>query len=67
MIEQGTVISAFVEEVRKGPGSAESLMNMLRNGQNTIPCEAYTDSYSLFSYLASQHLKYPTEKGTFAS
>ena len=65
MVESGTIISAFIEEVRRGPATAEMLKKMIENGENTIPCDAYTDSYSLYSYLASVHLKYPAEKGTF--
>ncbi len=48
-----------------GHMTVQQVKEMLENGGNTIPCHAYTDSYSLFSYLASQHLKYPTEKDTY--
>ena len=65
MIEAGTILSTFIEEVERGPGIASTLCRMIENGTNVIPCEAYTDSYSLCSYLASVHLKYPTEKGTY--
>ena len=30
-----------------------------------MPLHMYTDSYSIFSYLKAQHLKFPAEKGTY--
>ena len=65
MVEYGTIISAFLEEVFSGPGSAEELRRKLETGNVKVPVHAYTDSYSLYSDLTSQHLKFPTEKATY--
>ena len=41
------------------------MMRAIRGGDVPLKIEALTDSYSIFSYLAAQHLKLPAEKGTF--
>ena len=41
------------------------MMRAINNGTLPLRSEALNDSYSIFSYLAAQHLKLPVEKGTF--
>ena len=41
------------------------MMRVTNNGNLPLRIEALTDSYSIFSYLAAQHLKLPVEQGTF--
>ena len=65
MADMAVVLLGFLEEVRHGPATAERLKELKDNGGYTIPLDMYTDSYSIFSYLHAQHLKFPTEKGTY--
>ena len=65
MIEMGTIIAGFTLETQSGPQSGESMMRAINHGSRAFRIEALTDSYSIFSYLAAQHLKLPAEKGTF--
>ena len=60
-----TIIAGFTHEVKMGPQSGESMMRAIRGGDVPLKIEALTDSYSIFSYLAAQHLKLPAEKGTY--
>ena len=41
------------------------MMRAINTGDLPLRIEALTDSYSIFSFLAAQHLKLPVEKGTF--
>ena len=65
MADMAVILLGFLEEVRHGPRTAESLRSLKDDGGYSTPLDMFTDSYSIFSYLRTQHLKFPAEKGTF--
>eukprot|EP00959_Pyramimonas_sp_CCMP1952_P052335 1094153-Pyramimonas_sp.AAC.2 len=56
---------SFFEEVRLGPQSAVEMKRICQAGEFVLSGEAFTDSGSLFSHLEADHLKFPSDKGTF--
>ena len=62
MIGMATIMTGFSFEVQYGAQSGSVIMKKLEAGEVSMPLDTFTDSYSIFSYLAAQHLKYPAEK-----
>ena len=65
MVDMAAILLGFMEEVRRGPQTAEQLKQIHDTGDYTIPLHITTDSNSIFSYLSAQHLKFPAEKATY--
>ena len=65
MIDVAIILRGFFHEVRNGTQTSLALRDMLEYGNFDMPLDAFTDSYSIFSYLRSQHLKMPADKSTF--
>ena len=65
MLGMSTILLGLMEELRRGPVPAVELVQLQRDGKFLMSMELFTDSYSIWSYLRSEHLKVPTEKATF--
>ena len=65
MADMAVILLGFLEEVRIGPTTAEQLRKLKDDGGYSTPFDMYTDSFSIFSYLRTQHLKFPAERGTY--
>ena len=65
MLDMATTLLGFLEEVKTGPQPAARLKELRENGGYSTPLDAFTDSGSLYSYLEADHLKFPSDKGTF--
>ena len=65
MADMGVILLSFLEELRRGALRAEDQRRLREAGGYAMPLHMYTDSYSIFSYLKAQHLKFPAEKGTY--
>ena len=63
--DMGLIIAGFLEEVKLGSMSAADLRKHTTEGPLSTDTQMFTDSYSIFSYLRTEHLKFPTDKGTF--
>ena len=63
--DMGLIMLGFLEEVHSGVMSASKLRELTTYGPLSTPTELCTDSFSIYSYLRTQHLKFPTDKGTF--
>ena len=48
-----------------GSQGAPTLRRLAEEGGYSVQLDVFTDSFSIWSYLRSAHLKYPAEKGTF--
>ena len=67
MVDIAVILRGFFHEVRCGTMDSRDLRDRLEHGDFEMPLEldAFTDSYSIFSYPRSQHLKMPADKSTF--
>ena len=65
MCDMGLILSSFFEELRYGQIGCEELRKRQVEGTYSMEVHMYTDSYSIYSYLRSAHLKFPAEKATY--
>ena len=65
MLDMSLIIAGLMHELRKGSCTAYQLREIVESGKLAIDVHLFTDSYSIFSYVRAQHLKYPADKGTF--
>ena len=65
MLDAALLQLGFLQEIRLGIQGSAALRQCVEQGGFVTLLDAFTDSYSIWSYLRSDHLKYPSEKGTF--
>eukprot|EP00973_Karenia_brevis_P049840 6920896-Karenia_brevis.AAC.1 len=61
MCDQGLIINSFLDGVKFGAQTAEQLKAKYASGTFAMPFAAYTDSYSLFSWLCAKQYKIPVD------
>jgi len=65
MVDTAAILNGMFHELRYGCMSAEELKEVREQGKFALPLHAFTDSYSIYSYLKAQHAKLPADKSTF--
>ena len=65
MIGMGLILAVSMEELRFGTINTDEMRKPRMQGSFAMPLHAFTESYSIFSYLKAAHLKLSAEKATY--